>query len=140
MPPYADVYALSPSRTTEAVDHFLDRFAPSREEVTNEYEVPQYEATPVACFGRAADVIAFLADHPDEPYSLYWRNTAADGPAFVMTFFTTDGAIILGLSCAEEQAEHWLSELKAFAKANVGSRAFEQPPPETTVEFLRLCR
>lgn len=140
MPPYADIYALAPRRTTDVVRQFLARFAPEREEMTENYEVPQYETAAVLSFDSADALIDDLASNRTVPYSIYWKNTGSDGPAFVMAFFTTDEALILGLSCVEEDSLRWLDALTDFAGTSAACVLFEQPPPDSAAEFLRLCR
>ena len=55
-----------------------------------------------------------------------------------MAFFTTDGAILLGLSCFEGEAWVRLKELRSFAGAKSGCILFEQPPPDSAAEFGRM--
>jgi hypothetical protein len=137
MPPYSDVYVLAPGRSAAVIARFLERFAPMSEEVVDEYEVPRFAASPSYQFRRAAELVEHLAAHPYEPHGIYWRNLGA-GPAFAMAFFTTDGAILLGLSCVEGEAEAWLKELRTFAGAESGCIMFEQPPPDSADEFGRM--
>ena len=55
-----------------------------------------------------------------------------------MLFFTSDGALILGLSVVEREDE-WFSRLKEFAGSEVGCITFETAPPATAGEFRQLA-
>jgi hypothetical protein len=138
MPPYADVYVLAPERSAALIARFLEHFTPDAEEVVDDgYGVPQFSDTPARHFRRAEELVEHLAAHPSESYGVYWRNLGA-GPAFAMAFFTTDGAIILGLACLEGEAEARLTELQSFAGSKSGCILFEQPPPDSAAEFIRM--
>jgi hypothetical protein len=138
MPGYADTYVLTFDRSATLIVRFLERFARCREEVAEVYEVPQYSDSPTHRFHRAADLVEYLAGCPSEPHAVYWRNLG-QGPAITMAFFTNDGAVILGLFCAEDEAETWLTELRKFAGPGPGCILFEQPPPVSAAEFRALC-
>jgi hypothetical protein len=138
MPGYYDVYALAPKRTAHEVERFLDRFAPKREAMADEYEVPRYSDNPVVVFRRDADLVAYCVTHPCEPHSMYWRRLGDGDPARVMAFFTPDEGLILGLSVVAE-SDQWLVELLAFAGSDVGCMLFEDPPPNTAKEFRALA-
>ena len=138
MPPYADVYVIAPERSAAVITQFLAYFTPYREEVVADgYWVPRFSDTPAGQFRRAEDLVEYLVDHPSEPYGIYWRNLG-EGPALAMVFFTTDGAILLGLSCLEADAEAGLTQLRSFAGAESGCILFEQPPPDSAAEFRRM--
>ncbi|MDB5349489.1 MAG: hypothetical protein JWN86_736 [Planctomycetota bacterium] len=138
MPAFADVYALAPDRSASLIRRFLDQFAPLREETAEGYEMPRFAESPDRLFGRAEELVDHLAAHPSEPYSVYWRNLGG-GPPFVMAFFTTDGAVILGLSCVEHESAEWLSRLRVFAGPGPHCTLFEQAPPDSAAEFRLLA-
>jgi hypothetical protein len=138
MPEFADTYVLAPERSAALVARFLDHFAPRREEAAVDYSVPQFADVPARHFGRAEELVEYLVGHPSEPHGVYWRNLG-DGPPFVMAFFTSDGAVILGLSCVEPEAPAWLSRLRAFAGPGPHCTLFEQPPPDSAAEFRALA-
>ncbi len=138
MPPYSDAYLLVSDRSATAIARFLDHFVPNREEVADGYEVPQYADAPDHHFRRVEELIAYLEGHALEDYGIYWRNTG-EGPAFAMAFFTSDGAVILGLACIEDEATAWLTELRAFAGSGPCCILFEQPPPDSAAAFRALA-
>ena len=135
---FYDVYVLSPKRSAEMIDRFLGRFAPVREESADEYCVPRFSDTPEHLFRRASELIDFCVIHPREPQGIYWRSVAARDPAHAMAFFTTDAALILGLSVSAD-SDRWLAKLLAFTSAEVGLVLFEDPPPDTAAEFRALA-
>ena len=138
MPAFADVYALAPGRSASLIRRFLDHFAPLREEAAESYEVPRYAERPDHLFGRAEELVDHLVANTSEPHGVYWRNLG-DGPPFVMAFFTTDGAVILGLSSVEQESASWLSRLRSFVGPSPHCTLFEQPPPDSAAEFRALA-
>jgi hypothetical protein len=138
VPGYYDVYALAPHRTVEAVERFLARFAPAHEPAADEYEVPRYADAPAIVFRTPGELVAYCVGHPAEPHGVYWRCLGGGDPARAMVFFTTDGALILGLSVASD-ADRWLAELLAATGSAVGWVGFEEPPPDSASEFAALA-
>jgi hypothetical protein len=138
MPGYCDIYALSAIRTADVVERFLNRFAPQREAMADEYEVPRYSDSPAIVFRRDTELVAYCVAHTSEPHSMYWRRLGAGDPAHVMVFFTPDEGLILGLSVVAE-SDHWLAKLLAFAGSDVGCVLFEDPPPDTARDFRALA-
>jgi hypothetical protein len=134
---YYDVYALATARTTDEVQRFLAHFAPEREESADDYTIPRFSDSPLYVFDRANEVIEYCVSHLTEPQSIYWRCLRESGPAHAMVFFTTDGALLLGLSVITDE-DQWLKDLKAFAGSNVGCVLFEEAPPDSAEEFRRI--
>ncbi len=137
MPGYYDVYALATTRTTDVAERFLAHFAPEREESADDYTIPQFGDSPSHVFDRANEVIAYCVSHVTEPQSIYWRCLRDSDPAHAMVFFTTDGALLLGLAVVTDE-DQWLKDLQAFAGSNVGCVLFEEAPPDSAEEFRRL--
>ena len=135
---FYDVYALTPTRTADAVERFLAWFAPTREPSAADYPVPHLADTPAAVFGTAAEVVTHCVACPSEPYGVYWRSLAADDPAHAMVFFTADGGLVLGLSVVTEP-KRWLGELLAATGGTAGWVGVEELPPKTAREFLALA-
>ena len=135
---FYDIYVLSGDRTRIAIDRFLDQFAPRREDSATDYEVPQYASTPVAVFQHAHELIDYCVVHPHETHAIYWRSLATGDPAHVIVFFTSDAAVIFGLSVSRDP-QRWLDTLLEFAKSDRGYVGFEEPPPITTAEFHAEC-
>ena len=140
MPPYADIYVLTKSRTETVVAAFLERFAPAREEMTDEYLIPQFAEAPRTVFTTSAEVIRYCCSHTSEPQSVYWRLLGDEDPAYAMVFFTSDAQLILGLSVNEEAADRFLAELRSHAGSDIGYITFENPPPGTATEFCKIAR
>lgn len=137
MPPYFDIYVLSQHRSATAAAAFLEEFAPNREQSALDYPFPEFAEQPSVVFGTAPEAIDFCDSQPNETQSIYFRNLGA-GAAHVMVFFTSDGALILGLSVVD-QAEKWLGRLEEFAGSKVSLMAFETAPPLTIAEFVALA-
>lgn len=89
-------------------------------------------------FRDVSEFVDYLAIHPSEAHAIYWR-CSGGSPACVMAFFNEDGSAILGISCVEEEAERWLTELRVFTEMKMGCVLFEQPPPDSYSAFRSLC-
>ncbi len=137
MPPYADVYVLSPGRSAAVAERFLDMFVPQREQSAAEYEFPQYADKPVVTVKSASEAIQHCEDHVSEAHSFYFRNLGP-GPAHAMVFFTSDCALILGLSVIDHE-EEWFVRLKEYAGSEVGYISFETAPAATAGAFRELA-
>jgi hypothetical protein len=135
---FYDVYVLSADRARIAIDRFLDRFAPQHEESASEYEIPQYSSPPVSVFRHAHELVDYCVVHQHEAHAIYWRRSAAGDPAHVMVFFTSDAAVIFGMSVSRDP-QRWLDTLLEFAKSDSGYVGFEEPPPTTIAEFHAAC-
>ena len=104
------IYAIAPVRSSSAVFQFLARFAPEREEMTQQYEIPWSDDNPIVVFESDADLIAHCEAHPLEPYVLSWRRKGMGDPSYVRVRFTDDERLVLGL-VVTSQAEKWQAEL-----------------------------
>jgi hypothetical protein len=139
MPPYADIYVLTQSRTEATVLSFLDRFAPIRAETADEYCIPQYADSAHIVFRAAAEVVSYCCRYTSETQSIYWRRAGDGGPAYAMVFFTSDGFLILGLSTEESAVERYFAELLTHAGSDVGYVTVESPPPDNSAEFRKFA-
>lgn len=134
-----DCYVLATTREPIGVLRFLDRFLPKRRATRSEYELPDHAGEPESILGSEADILAYLRDNPAEPYALYWNSLAEGQPRRAMAFFTSDDAVILGLSCdsSEQDARDWLSAAKGFLGSEVGTFWVESPAPKSAETFVR---
>jgi hypothetical protein len=112
-------------------------FAPQREQTAVEYEFPEYAEKPLVIKRSAHEAIQYCEDHPSEAHRLYFRNLGS-GPSHAMLFFTSDGALILGLSVSEHE-EEWFARLKEFAASEIGYITFESAPAATAGAFRELA-
>lgn len=138
---YADCYVLVNSRTPGFIYSFLDRFIPNRQETADAYEVPQYAEEPVRTYTTAEELINYLAEHKQEPHTIYWSNKEEDELKGAVCFFTTDGKIIAGLHCAVKASdssieERYFKELTTYCNSTIGYITYEEPAPHDTQEFL----
>ncbi len=138
MPGYHDVHVLAPERSAAVANRFLAAFAPNREETTAEYAFPRYSAEPSIVFETAAEAIRYCIERPEEAQSLYFSNRNGK-PAWVMLFFTTDAALILGVSVESSEEDVALAELQCHAGSEIGYITFESPPADTAAEFRRIA-
>lgn len=139
MPEFADIYVLSMARDTGMVSAFLEKFAASREETAQEYEIPQYSKNPSHIFRHADSLIDHCCTHPSESYGIYWRVSFSPA-AHAMLFFLSDGCMIYGLSVEAEKEDdiqtlrHGLME---HTQSSASLIAWEQAPPDSAQEFMR---
>lgn len=139
-----DVYVLTRERSLGMASRFIDRFAHNMEEGAEEYEFPQYADAPEIVYATATDLIARLVSEPRESHSVYWRPSDADARVSgAMLFFTTDNAMIVGVTVETEDVEELktsLTELAEHMDASVGCVLWETPPPDTAREFRDVVR
>jgi hypothetical protein len=139
MPELADCYVLVKSPSKKRVEEFLAHFMPRRWPLADEYEMPQYSDKPEEVFRTSGEALSYLEEHPNQGHALYWQNQDSEEPRCGMIFPTTDGQMIYGLSCrADDEGTpgRILDAMKHFLQADIGYIAFEEPPPETTQEFM----
>ena len=133
-----ELYALSNNRSTGAIFAFLDHFLPDRIPFADEFPVPEYADNPVEEFTSDNDLIGYLVEHPSETYSVYWNDKDPASARQAMAFFTVDGNVILGLGL-EAAGEDELQTLANFVGAEFSRFGDEQPPPETSEDFIAQC-
>lgn len=135
---FYDVYVLAPARTTDAVERFLKRYVPHREPSANEYPVPQFADEPTTVFFEAMELVAYCVEHPDVAHGIYWRSLDDCDPFHAMAFFFPYGGMVLGLSVVANPVR-WLGDLFSMTGSEIGYWAFEEPPPESILEFKDLA-
>ena len=136
LPGQYDIYVLSGERSASALEHFLSRFAPQREESSLDFAVQNAALGSEQIFDCSTPALAYCFAHPSASAGFYWRCLSVT-PEHAMAFFTKDGGLILGLSTSEAEASPALAELRAFVgDVAPGYICFEHPPPDTTTEFL----
>jgi hypothetical protein len=143
MPPLADCYVLVNARSKSLVDEFLAHFLPCHRPSADEYEMPQYSDNPEQVFHAADEALSYLEEHPNEAHALYLANEASGEPCRGMVFPTLDGQMIFGLSydCSNEVVlDRFLERMKSFLKSSIGYICFEEPPPRTAEEFVKVTK
>lgn len=136
MPEYADIYALGGARTEQSIEAFLDRFLPSRIESADEYEIPQYSASPTVVYTNAADLIRHCCKNENEVHTIYWRSDAQ--PEHAMVFFLRDGGLIVGVSTPSDDSQRVdriATDLGGLFDTEEVIVAYEDLPPESTKDF-----
>lgn len=131
---FHDVYVLMTARTAESVERFLDRFVPHREPSTEEYRVPQFADEPTTVFFESMELVAYCVAQHDVAHGIYWRNLDDCDPFHAMVFFTSDGGMVLGLSVVANP-DRWLGDLLSMIGGEIGYWTFEEPPPDSILEF-----
>ena len=136
-----ELYALGYDRRTEIVRGFLDHFLPNRKPAAYDYPVPEHSDNPKAILNTESGILDYMECHPNEHYALYWED-AGTSWSQAMIFYTRDGNVIFGLAEDEDAMNpiERLRELANFVGAEYSMLGSEQPPPDTTQEFIALCR
>jgi hypothetical protein len=134
-----EFYALGRDRSAITVLAFLNHFLPQRDPCADDYPVPEGADVPTVILRNEPEILEYLAQHPSEPYGLYWNDAAAQSGAQAMVFYTRDAHVIFGL--AEDAAEpaRRLSELAAFVGATYSMIDSERRPPDTADAFMARC-
>jgi hypothetical protein len=138
---FADCYVLAHQRTKEFILSFLERFMPQREEYTDTYELPQFSEHPVIVFSSAGQLMDYLEHSPYTVHAIYWFNPKEEPIRAAMCLYTSDGQVILGLTCEtlhpdKSQEEGYLKEAMRFCRSTLGLIEYEKPAPKDTGEFL----
>jgi len=135
-----ELYALGANRSATFNRAFLDRFLPDRKPCSQDYPVPEAAAEPEAILETESEILVYLESHPKEPYGLYWNDAAPSTYDQAMLFYTSDGMVIFGLACGEHSVEEKLKKLRECVGAKWAMKGWEQRPPETSTEFIKLCQ
>lgn len=110
------------------------------EPAADSYSVPQYSPSDITQVSDLSSLLDLLFRQNNEPYGVYWRNPRSGGEVLAgMAFFTCDGGLIVGLTVHEGAAEKYLAVMKDTLQSRFGTILFEQPPPESSKEFLTWC-
>ena len=138
---YSDIYVLVDNRDIKFIQDFIEHFIPDNREMADEYEIPQYSDSPDFLFTKAIELMRYCEKHEEVSHAIYWFNNLDEDPKDAMVFYTDDGKMILGLSIEDESREQeWLVKLKSFSKSDQGCILYENPPPESSKEFLKLTK
>lgn len=135
LPGVYDIYVLSNERSASALNRFLSHFAPDRRQAAEDFAVHDAAQGTEQIFDYLASALDYCFAHPSAHASFYWQ--CPSSPEVAMAFFTADGGFILGLGVSEAESSEVLTELREFVGGDApGYICFEQPPPDTTAEFL----
>lgn len=139
---FADCYVLARLRTRDFILSFLDRFLPQRQEYTDAYEVPQFGEHPELILPSAEALLDYLEHHRREVHAVYWFNPQEVPFRAAMALFTSDGQVILGLTCQTlypdtHIEQGCLAAIMEFCGSTVGLIEYEKPAPKDTGELLQ---
>ncbi|WP_018694169.1 hypothetical protein [Algicola sagamiensis] len=134
-----EVYVLCKSRSFILAHKFLNQFAPSRECSHEDFPFPEYTDTPSQVYKCVEDVLRELESNQTESYSLYWDVIAHDYLNSVMLFFTDDGGMIAGIAVSEGYETKVINDLTKTVSGEYGYVSYENVPPSSSEEFIRIC-
>ena len=129
---------LAPDRSVEKVNAFLDHFLPHRNVSTTEFFVLESSAAPEKVFHSEREIMAYLEEHPEEPYGLYWNDANMGSFDVAMAFYTSDGQVIYGLAFSTQDPAGLLGEMEAFVGTTYSLRDYGGRPPSCSEEFINL--
>lgn len=138
-----DIYALSSERTAAAVERFLTRYLPNREQAGADYSVTLGDDHPAAVLDTPEELARFCEAHPEAEGRAYWTNQTAVDPHSAHVFFLPAGGMVFGLSLAAQDQlvwDRWLADLLAFAGSANGYWIGECPPENTVHEFVAVAQ
>src|SRR5687767_12176532 len=96
----ADCYVLSERRTSSFINSFLERFLPKREERKDKYPIPKFLSNSNIFCETFDDLLSYLENNPHVIYLLSLNNEEKSNIHQAICSFTSDGHVILGISCA----------------------------------------
>ena len=141
-----DLYFLVKTRDKGKVLDFLNKFAPCRMEVAEDYPVPIYSNEPKCVYDKVLDLMKYLEKYTSEEYSIYWKNLNLDSNIkYLMTFYTDDSGLIFGISIVgknpmDSNIAIKYFTIKKFLSATIGCATIEEVPPFNMMEFDDFCR
>ncbi len=139
---FADCYVLTNKRTKEFILTFLDTFLLNRQEYAGAYEIPQFSDHPTIIFHSANELMEYLEQNKKEPHAIYWYSEEEAQLRGAMCLFTSDGQIILGLTCETLYPDttierNYLKALMDLCGSAQGLIEYKTPAPRDTGEFLQ---
>lgn len=143
----ADIYIIKKSRSKKMGVDFLNYFLPLREEIADEYLIPQYSDASIKKFDHANDLMTYLEYNLKYSQSIYWRNMDEKSfNKYGMIFYTKDGNMIFGISRNTDMSgnlntdneDKCLKEMKDYFKTKLGYIHYENPPAPTYHEFVKI--
>ena len=143
MPQYADLYFLQEHRSKATVLAFLDEVMPDREESAAAYVLESTGET----FWGMDELLDQLEIDGRSDNAVYWQNRdSGSSVTHAMVFYTTDGAMILGISMPVQYSVPLPGEIKnryarlyQWLEARAGCVTIEEPPPATVAGFEAFC-
>lgn len=136
---YLDVYVLVPTRSNQAIAAFAESFLSGMTEAAEEYVFPQFSDNPGFSTSDVSEVIRRVLADTTAEYSLYWSGLGIASSTAAMMFFTADGGLIVGLTVPEAQIAYAKAELSKTMRSTCSLVLFEQPPPDTALEFANMA-
>lgn len=135
-----EVYMLCRAREKGAAVAFLDKFLPRRHSSADEFLFPELSDSTQEVYRSPEEVMERLELESNQSYALYWDSDEAGARRQAMLFFTSDGEMIAGLVVPAVAASKALVELAEVVGGQFGFLTTENPPPETSAQFIDLCR
>ena len=138
---FADCYVLTNKRDKDFIFSFLNNFLPNRQEYGHAFEIPQFSENPTIILKTANELIEYLDQNKNEVHAIYWYNKDESELRGAMCLFTSDGQVIVGLTCETlypdtTSESNYIDELKRFCNSTIGLIEYEKPAARDTAEFL----
>ncbi|MBD0377406.1 MAG: hypothetical protein ICV51_17475 [Flavisolibacter sp.] len=120
----------------------MDTFLLNRQEYADAYEIPQFSDHPTIVFNSANELMEYLEQNKKEPHAIYWYSEEEAQLRGAMCLFTSDGQIILGLTCETLYPDttierSYLKSLMDLCSSAQGLIEYKTPAPRDTGEFLQ---
>ena len=135
-----EVYVVSGTRSKATYVAFLDTFLPHRRALAEEFPFPEFTDPPQNVYLDPEELMERLELEPNQSYSLYWQCDESSQGLQAMLIFTCDQAMIAGLVVPTGTEGRILLEIANVVKGQFGLVTTENFPPETSAEFIDLCR
>lgn len=146
MAQYVDCYWLINSRDNNIAERFLNKILQERVESSSDYPVPIYSNNPSIIYSNVQDIMLYLGNHPNEEYSIYWRNCDKKSEyKHAVIIYTDDGKMIFGASLEgndpyDKIIESNYVKIKNFLGANFGCITVEEMAPTNSLYFTDFCK
>jgi hypothetical protein len=145
MPQYIDSYYLVDSRSPRLVYDLFANYGFVKEELADDYPIPQYSSEPTIIFYSDAELLDYMEENSYCEYIVYWRNVVKNPVINQVTLsYTNDGKMIFGISIVGREVDSAESiavfkDVKKCLNARIACITGEEPPPGNSIEFLEFC-
>lgn len=146
MAEFIDSYYLVDKRKLNIVYDFFKEYQFLKNELAEDYPVPQYSEVPENIFFSDIDLLLFLETNPNCDYLVYWENKKEDSIIKQVTLqYTNDGKMIIGVSIVgvdiySTDSIQLFKRIKKYLNSSEGCITSNEPPPLNSIEFIEFCK
>jgi len=144
MPQYIELYYLVDNRKSKIIFNFIEHYSIVKEELADEYPIPQYSNFVERTFLSDDELLTFLEANSNYDYNIYWENEDKKSLIRQLSLhFTDDGKMIVGVAMVGNEINSdsvkLFKEIKNYLNSSIACITSEEPPPTNSTEFEVFC-